>query len=165
MPRPPASRSRSPIPSDQYTLGGCARATSLSQPRNVFLEGLRSRRAQPCASECRNAAGYLLPDEALLPPPSGGKGRSAASGCRPGGQHTDSVVLRYTFGGPPMYLARRPASATCAAAGRHRHSRPAEVHARSISGQPPGGDISWGAEVLAESTYSDRAVFPGAWTN
>ena len=25
----------------------------------------------------------------------------------------------------------------------------------------PGGDISRGAEVLAESTYSDRAVFPG----
>jgi hypothetical protein len=25
----------------------------------------------------------------------------------------------------------------------------------------PGGDISRGTEVLAESTYSDRAVFPG----
>ena len=48
----------------------------------------------------------------------------------------------------------------CAAAGRHRHSRPSEVHARYISGQSPGGDISRGAEVLVECIYSNPAVFP-----
>jgi hypothetical protein len=85
-----------------------------------------------------------------------------ARGVSTAGNHTDAVVLRCTCDVPPIYLARQPAPATCAAAGRHRHLRPSEVHAGYMCGQSPGGDISRGAIVLAESTYSDRAVFPGA---
>ena len=72
---------------------------------------------------------------------------SAANGCRPGGNHTDAVVLRYTCGVPPIYLARQPASATCGPAGRCRHSCPSGGSTRYICGRPPGGDISRGAKL------------------
>jgi|GEM_PF-3909801 len=39
-------------------------------------------------------------------------------------------------------LARQPTPTTCAAAGRHRPPRTDEVHARSMPGPSPGGEIS-----------------------
>ena len=150
---PPSTACRSPSPRPSPTWPP---ASSWSMRQTSCT---RCGTASPRGPTAGPPTSWRTPAIAAPPCASSGPTAHSAANGRAGRSATipDAVVRRYTCGVRAIYLARRPASATCAAAGRRRHSRPAEVHARYISGQSPGGDISRGTEAQTTLRSTRRA--------